>query len=144
MKKAERLALVGLVGLLVIVGVLLAGGVMYSMTVFWVGMMVAMGQALVVGLAMWGLKLARQREELKELTGNDGLNAGAGSEFRMSSGGDSGGTGTATDEEAAIQDIGDGVSAVDGGDFGVRAADYGERERIFDLYGLFVGAVESG
>ncbi len=67
MKRAEFLAWVGLAGLIVIAGILLAGGLMYGMAAFWAGMMVASGQAVVVGLAGWGLMLARQRAEMVEL-----------------------------------------------------------------------------
>lgn len=77
-KKAENLALAAVVGLLVVAGILLAGGVMYKSISFWAGMIAALGQALVVGLAWWGLMLARQQEELRDLPPMGGTNAGAG------------------------------------------------------------------
>ena len=67
MKRAEFLAWVAAVGLLVIAGVLLAGGIMYATAPFWAGMLVAIGQTMVVGLAGWGLMLARQRAEIADL-----------------------------------------------------------------------------
>ena len=69
MKRAETIAWSALVGLLVIMGILIAGGAVYGFTVFWAGAMLAGGQALVVGLAAWGLMLARQARELGEEPG---------------------------------------------------------------------------
>ena len=67
MKRAEFLAWVALAGLVGIAGILLAGGVMFGMAAFWAGMMVALGQAVVVGLAVGGLLLARPRAEMVDL-----------------------------------------------------------------------------
>jgi regulator of protease activity HflC (stomatin/prohibitin superfamily) len=81
MKRSEMMAWTGLVGLLAIGLVLLAGGVMYNTTTFWAGMLLAFSQAIVCGLAGWGLMLARQRAELQDLP-----ETGAVEGFRMSFG----------------------------------------------------------
>src|SRR5271170_4176790 len=88
MKRAETLAWVSLVGLLVIAAILLGGGVAYDTTPFWSGMMVALGQALVVGLAAYGLRLARQAQELEDIPMRTADGPGGG--FRMSMGDDRG------------------------------------------------------
>jgi regulator of protease activity HflC (stomatin/prohibitin superfamily) len=95
MKRAEFLAWVALAGLILIAGILLAGGVMYAMASFWAGMMVAIGQAVVVGLAGWGLMLARQRAEMVDLPAEK-----TASGFRMMFG-----------ENAAAADGGSGAGA---------------------------------
>ncbi len=58
MKRAEQLAWGALVGLLLILSVLLTGAFLYNFAAFWAGAMLAGAQALVVGLAAWGLMLA--------------------------------------------------------------------------------------
>src|SRR6187551_2872301 len=95
MKRAEQLAWAALVGLLVIAAILITGGVMYKFNAFWVGAMLAGGQTLVVGLAAWGLMLARQAEELKgpAMSGpagvrTEGAAPAATGGFRMSAGDD--------------------------------------------------------
>jgi hypothetical protein len=79
MKRAEMMAWGGLAGLLVVAGICFAGGLMYHTTYFWAGMIVALAQGAVVGLAGWGLMLARQAEELSDLPAMGGGNGnGAG------------------------------------------------------------------
>ena len=97
MKRAEQLAWAALVGLLVIVAILITGGVLYKFNAYWVGAMLTGGQALVVGLAAWGLMLARQAEELNGPAagpvGGTRVDAGTPASvggFRMSAGDDSG------------------------------------------------------
>ncbi len=84
MKRAELLAWMAAVGLVIVGAILLVGGVMYGMAGFWAGMMVVFGQALVVGLAAWGLMLARQRAEIADLPAMGA--GGAKTEFRMTFG----------------------------------------------------------
>jgi len=81
MKRSELLAWIALVGLLLIAGILLAGGVMYNANFFWAGACLALGQAFVVALAVWGLRLANQRAELEEIAPIDTSTT---STFRMS------------------------------------------------------------
>src|SRR4051794_12936969 len=96
MRRAETLAWAALAGLLVIAGILLAGGITFDSTPMWAGMMMALGQALVVGLAGYGLRLARQAEELSDVPvslRNTGEGLGG---FRMSMGDDRGEVATPT------------------------------------------------
>ena len=91
MKKAENLALAALIGLIVLAVIFLAGGIMYKPVSFWAAMLAMMGQALIVFLAWWGLRLAGQQEELNGLPpiGGPGGAPGAASPmagFRMSYG----------------------------------------------------------
>ncbi|MCL2639357.1 MAG: SPFH domain-containing protein [Phycisphaerales bacterium] len=81
MKRSELLAWIALTGLLLIAGILLTGGVMYNANFFWAGACLALGQAFVVFLAAWGLRLANQRAELDETAPID---AATTSTFRMS------------------------------------------------------------
>jgi regulator of protease activity HflC (stomatin/prohibitin superfamily) len=67
MKRDEPMAWGGVGGLVVVAGICLTGGVLYHSTFFWAGMIVALAQALVVGLAAWGLSLSRQAAELAEI-----------------------------------------------------------------------------
>src|SRR4051812_42545807 len=79
MKRAEQLAWGALAGLVVLLTILITGGGGYHFTALWAGAMLVGGQALVVGLAAWGLMLARQARELNEIP------AAATSGFRMES-----------------------------------------------------------
>jgi membrane protease subunit HflK len=85
MKRSEMMAWTGLVGLAAIGLVLQAGGVMYNTTTFWAGMLLAFSQAIVCGVAGWGLSLAQQRAELQDLPAVSRTEG-----FRMSYGGESG------------------------------------------------------
>ena len=97
MRRAETLAWAALVGLLAIAGILLAGGIMFDTTPFWAGMMMAHAQALVVGLAGYGLRLARQAEELGDMPVSiRSQGEGPGGGFRMSMGDDRGEVSTPT------------------------------------------------
>ncbi|MGN6370199.1 MAG: SPFH domain-containing protein [Phycisphaerae bacterium] len=87
MRRAETLAWAALAGLLAIAAILLAGGILFDTTAMWAGMMMALGQALVVGLAGYGLRLARQAEELDEVPVNTRQEF-VGGGFRMSMGED--------------------------------------------------------
>ncbi len=87
MKRAEKLAWSAMVGLIVITGILITGGIMYNFTAFWAGAMLTGGQAIIVGLAAWGLSLARQTADLEE-TPATRPGAPAPSGFRMSLGDD--------------------------------------------------------
>ncbi|MCL2648138.1 MAG: SPFH domain-containing protein [Phycisphaerales bacterium] len=82
MKRSEFLAWLAFIGLLVIAAILLTGGIMYGANFFWAGTCLAVGQAFVVALAVWGLRLASQRAELEELAPPP-LDTGP-SAFRMS------------------------------------------------------------
>ncbi len=107
MRRAETLAWAALAGLLAIAGMLLAGGVMFDTTPFWAGMMMALAQALVVGLAGYGLRLARQAEELGDMPvsmRNTGEGLGGG--FRMSMGDDRGETTTTSANSIKTIDTG--------------------------------------
>ncbi|HUO07094.1 MAG TPA: SPFH domain-containing protein [Phycisphaerae bacterium] len=110
MRRAETLAWAALAGLLAIAAILLAGGIKYDTTPFWAGMMMALGQALVVGLAGYGLRLARQAEELEDapVSTRGGPRDGLGIGFRMSMGDDRGGetVGTSTESEVKTIDTG--------------------------------------
>lgn len=64
LKRAETLAWASLGALLTVALILLAGGLRDLFTAYWAGMMLALGQAIAVGLAAWGLMLARQSSEL--------------------------------------------------------------------------------
>ena len=77
MKRAEITAWSGLAALLSIAAILLAGGAMYHTNMFWAGAILVLGQALVVGLAGWGLMLSRQADELRELPPMGGEKLGA-------------------------------------------------------------------
>ncbi len=97
------MAWAALVGLLAIAGILLAGGIMFDTTPFWAGMMMALGQALVVGLAGYGLRLARQAEELGDMPVSiRSQGEGPGGGFRMSMGDDRGEVSTPTDSIKTI------------------------------------------
>ncbi len=74
MKRAEMMAWGGLAGLVVVAVICFAGGLMYHTTYFWAGMIVALSQGLVVGLAGWGLSLSRQAAELADLPAMGGAN----------------------------------------------------------------------
>lgn len=79
------------IGLVLVAIVLLAGAGMYGSTAFWAGGLAAAGQAVLAGLAAWGLRLAREQEELTalpELTQEKGRSLGG---FRMSYGDEGGG-----------------------------------------------------
>jgi regulator of protease activity HflC (stomatin/prohibitin superfamily) len=110
MRRAETLAWAALAGLLAIAAILLAGGIKYDATPFWAGMMMALGQALVVGLAGYGLRLARQAEELDDapVSTRGGPRERLGMGFRMSMGDDRGGetVGTSTENEIKTIDPG--------------------------------------
>src|SRR5689334_1433063 len=78
MKRAEQLAWGALAGLVLIMSILITGGALYHFTAFWAGAMLVGGQALVVGLAAWGLALARQAREMGEVPHHDsGFRMGA-------------------------------------------------------------------
>ena len=62
MKRAEFIALCALIGLLVVGAILTATGVVYGSIIFWAGCMAAFCQALVAGLAWFGLRTARQQQ----------------------------------------------------------------------------------
>lgn len=74
----------------VIAIVLQIGGAMSGSAAFWAGGLAAAGQALVCGLALWGLILARQQKELRELPTVQGSSPVAGDlgGFKMSLGDD--------------------------------------------------------
>jgi membrane protease subunit HflK len=84
------MAWVALAGLLIIGIILLVGGVQYQTTTLWAGMLLAFAQSLVVGLAAWGLSLARQRAELEEVSAPS-----EGGGFRMNYGEQNAGSGVA-------------------------------------------------
>ncbi|HVT79727.1 MAG TPA: SPFH domain-containing protein [Phycisphaerae bacterium] len=83
MKRAEQMAWGALAGLVVVFGLLVTGGFMYNFTAFWGASMLTGVQAIIVGLAAWGLMLARQAKELEELPSLPGKERGT-SQFRMS------------------------------------------------------------
>jgi regulator of protease activity HflC (stomatin/prohibitin superfamily) len=84
MKRTEQLTWAAFAGLVVIFLILLSGGIVYHVTVFWVGAMLCAGQSIVLLLAAWGLKLAREYQELVEpIPGSSNQPA---STFRMSAG----------------------------------------------------------
>ena len=95
MKRAETVAMVAVVGLIVVGGVLMAGAIYgyYGLgagnVAFWAGSMAALGQAVIAGLAWWGIRLARQQAELGEGPGVGGQGSGLGAGgFKMSYGDD--------------------------------------------------------
>jgi regulator of protease activity HflC (stomatin/prohibitin superfamily) len=98
MRRAERLAWIAVVGLVVIGAMLIGGAFAYRVTSFWAGAILVFGQALVVGMGAWGLGLARQAEELRRegksiargsAVERSQADQGAGGGFRMSVGDDS-------------------------------------------------------
>jgi regulator of protease activity HflC (stomatin/prohibitin superfamily) len=87
MRRAEQIAW-GAVGGLVTIGVLLfVGALVYHVTAFWAGMMLVWGQAVVMGLAAWGMGLARQAAELRSMPAVSGYRAGESSTAAQSGGG---------------------------------------------------------
>jgi regulator of protease activity HflC (stomatin/prohibitin superfamily) len=66
---------------------LFVGALVYHVTAFWAGMMLALGQAVVMGLAAWGMGLARQAAELRAVPAVSGYRAGESSTAAQSGGG---------------------------------------------------------
>ncbi|HEY4329227.1 MAG TPA: SPFH domain-containing protein, partial [Phycisphaerae bacterium] len=112
MKRAEQLAWGGFGGLLVITAMMITGGAMYHFTAFWAAAMLAGGQAVVVGLAAWGMSLGRQVEELSGYVPPSGAGAGLVTDerpisgFRMSAGDDGARTTTEPAGEARTLETG--------------------------------------
>jgi regulator of protease activity HflC (stomatin/prohibitin superfamily) len=106
MKRAEQLAWAAVVGLLTVALILLAGGIMYRVTGFWAGMMLAASQAVVAGLGAWGLGLARQAAELNAAPGFSARPEGAAAGgFRMSLGDDAPSAPSRHDEAAEAKTL---------------------------------------
>jgi regulator of protease activity HflC (stomatin/prohibitin superfamily) len=91
LRRAENLAWASLGALVIVGAILLTGGIMYKFTGFWAGAMLALAQAVAVGLAAWGLMLARQSAELggePQLRTNASAAEAPIASFRMSMGDD--------------------------------------------------------
>jgi regulator of protease activity HflC (stomatin/prohibitin superfamily) len=119
------MAWTGLVGLLAIGAVLLTGGVMYNTTTFWAGTLLAFTQAIVCGLAGWGLSLARQRAELQELP-----ETRAAEGFRMSIG----------NETDAVR--GDSAARIDGAE--IKTLDTGFQRMLVAITAVLLMASSAG
>ena len=88
MKRAEQIAWGALAGLVTVAVILLTGAFVFRMTAFWAGMMLVSAEALVVGIAAWGLMLARQAHEMGEMGSEQmGFQMGAADDARAGSGG---------------------------------------------------------
>ncbi len=98
MKLSEFRAKVALLATLVVAAILVAGGIYFwpsqptevSPLFYWAGALAAVGQALICGLALWGLILSRQQKELAELPTAQAIKPTIGDmgTFRMSLGDD--------------------------------------------------------
>lgn len=95
MKRAQLLATVALVGLLIIAVILLVASLIYGGVANWAGFMLAAGQAALAGLALWGLTLSRQQAELRDFDAPASAAPEARS-FRLSSGDESDAASTAS------------------------------------------------
>ncbi len=67
--------------LVVVAGICLMGGIFYHTTFFWAGMIAALTQGVVVGLAGWGLMLGRQAEAMGDLPAMEQREGGMGMTF---------------------------------------------------------------